>query len=157
MISENVKTYATNNRLACTSLVAAYVMDKMGYVPQDVTQTDSWYLQNPSLWADISLWGEPKKLGSFENIDAIKYAIGGTIIEPNEYLEDGDYIVQRWCTNNGHSFLIFVRNGQKFIVDSSTVKGLTITESPNWIMPGCEHSIIQLKKKAAGVGWFLSV
>jgi len=157
MISDSVRQYATSNNLPCTSLVASFVFDRLGYTPKNITDTDSWYNLNPDLWADISLWGSADQLGSFGNIDAIKKVLNGTIVSSNDDLIDGQYVVQRWCGNRGHVFLLFVDKGQKYIIDSSTVKGLTIKQVDNWILDGCEHAIVRIQKKTLSPKWLIPV
>ena len=151
-LSFPVQQFATANKLPCSSLVAAWVLDRLGQIPKQPKKMDNWFALNRPLWKAINLWDLP--VGTDSNIAQIQSQLGGTIqtvisagqLNPPPTLRRRHWhIVQRWCGSNGHSFLVHV-DGQDniVVVDSSTTKGLTITEKENsqWYGKGCTLTVL---------------
>ena len=153
MISEQVKLVGEATKLPCSSLVAVWVLDQLGEVPIDVGDWKSWSRKDLGLWNDINLVGGSADLGSFRNLVSIQNRLGGTIqtsndtgiSEPAPTLTPGRWhVMQRWCGNRGHTYLVQLVNGVPVVVDSSTVKGLTIKQKPTWWQKGCTESVLTL-------------
>lgn len=153
MISEAVRTAGEATKLPCSSLVAVWVIDRMGERPANPGQWKEWSRLNLPLWNDINLTGGSSDLGSWRNLVSIQNELGGTIQTstdtgitnpPVTLSPDRWHVVQRWCGSSGHTYLIRLVNGVPVVVDSSTTKGLTIAQKPQWYRKGCTESVLTL-------------
>lgn len=154
IVQDPVRTYALAGKRACSSLVAVWVLSKMGLVPRDPTNQDAWIALKKPLWLRINLAGPGNLIGSFDNLKAIKGALGGSIViypsagkdGPAPVLSPGKWhVVQRWCGNAGHAYLVYYAGGDIVrVVDSNKSVGFRDRSRTlnDWYAYGCSEGVL---------------